>query len=273
MHSLLKKHPSKALQQAGEKYRKWNNSDLSNILQEKPRKYKTLSPEIQQKLHHMKSNIVDNLQMPEYVRELKNKRESLISDLHKKMLDNVLEIANHNNIIDLNENDVTIKDGKLYLCGAMFYWKLFNKEQRIKEYLKNPQNIIKDGHIKAFDSLIKITERLFWDKLKNYPIYRWLTVWSFPWYENESKDFCRELYKENEDFFKKMTSIISSIDLFDSEINSNDTKSMDICSIPLFVDLHDNVFYYDQYNRRWLSGIATNPYEIRSNMYEYEFLS
>jgi hypothetical protein len=117
---------------------------LLNILKKQSRAYKMLSPELQKKIHDMKLNIIDNLEMPEYLRTLKNNRNLISSNEQKILFDNILEIIKNKPNNALNENDIKIQNGKLYLCGTMFYGDLLEESSRKRAHFLEPNNIIKD---------------------------------------------------------------------------------------------------------------------------------
>jgi len=72
-----------------------------------------------------------------YIASLETQKNTL-SDIHQKLLNNILNIMKDNEHTNLTNNDIKIQDGKLYLCGTMFYGELLDEEKRTKEYLKQP---------------------------------------------------------------------------------------------------------------------------------------
>lgn len=195
----------------------------------------------------------------DYIASLETQKNSL-SDIHQKLLNNILNIMKNNEHANLTNDDIKIQDWKLYLCGTMFYGELFPEEQRKKWYLIDYQNIIKDWHQKAYKALIDFTTKLYDDRLVWYSMD--LDDGKFKWHKNQSLKYFSELSKKNKKFFDKISTIIIWPDLTDINI-----------SIPICVDEDGNVFYLDQSNRQGLSDISANEYENRTNMYEYEFLS
>lgn len=205
----------------------------------------------------------------EYIALLETQKNTL-SDIHQKLLNNILNIMKDNEHSNLTNDDIKIQDGKLYLCGTMFYGELLDETKRKKEHLINPDNIINDWHQKAFKSLVDFTTKLYGDR---FIWYTHLNNGKFQGGKAQIKQYFFDLNSKNENFLKKMTSVISWIDFLKPDNENIEWKYMYSCSIPLCVDEQNNVFYYDQYNRIWLSGIWTNSYEIRSNIYQYEFIS
>jgi hypothetical protein len=146
----------------------------------------------------------------------------------------------------------------------MFYGDLLEESSRKRAHFLEPNNIIKDWHQLSFKSLVNFTSKLYWIDFKGYTD---IFDGKFKWNKNESRKYFSDLYINNEEFFRKMTGVITWTDC------KNWVKPKLGCSIPICVDYNNNVFYYDQeYDNSTLSTIASSDMNIRSRINKPQFI-